>query len=83
MERQIKLVVRNRKNAGFFKSAVGAAVGDIITSLIATTTQASIHAFDNFNAIQRYAKKVKAHPEQWLPWCYESALLKQQEQQAS
>jgi hypothetical protein len=30
MGQQIKLVVRNRKNAGVFKSAVGADVGDII-----------------------------------------------------
>lgn len=58
MEQHLNLVARNRKNAHFFKSAVGAAVGDVITSLIAT-------------ALQRNQDSVKANPELWMPWCFE------------
>jgi hypothetical protein len=36
MEGQLKLVVRNRKNAYFYKTLAGASVADVITSLIAT-----------------------------------------------
>ena len=36
MEAQLKLVVRNRKNAMFYKTLTGAGIGDIITSMIAT-----------------------------------------------
>ena len=74
MEQQLKLIVRNRKNAGFYKTAIGAHVGDIITSLIATCAQAGINAFEYFNAIQRGNDRVKQTPEAWLPWCYEQTL---------
>lgn len=74
MEQQLKLIVRNRKNAGFYKTAIGAHVGDIITSLIATCAQAGINAFEYFNAIQRDNERVKQTPEDWLPWCYEKTL---------
>ena len=68
METQLKLVVRNRKNAYFYKTLAGAGVADVITSMIATGDQAGINVFDYFNAIQRNAEVVKAHPENWLPW---------------
>ena len=68
MEGQLKLVVRNRKNAGFFKSGTGAAVGDVITSLVATCAQNGLNPFDYLNRLQRNAEDVKAHPEKYLPW---------------
>jgi hypothetical protein len=68
MEQQLKLVARNRKNAHFFKTAVGAAVGDVLTSLIATSARAGINAFDYLNALQCNQVSVKAHPELWMPW---------------
>lgn len=74
MEQQIKLVVRNRKNASFFKSAVGAEVGDVITSIIATVSCAGVNLLDYLNTIQRHADSVKLNPELWLPWCYEEMI---------
>lgn len=71
MEQQIKLIVRNRKNASFFKTAVGADVGDVITSVIATAARAGANVFHYLNALQRNSHSVKASPELWLPWCYE------------
>ena len=43
MERGLKLPIRNRKNAMFFKSAAGAAIADVITSVIATCAFAGIN----------------------------------------
>jgi transposase len=71
MEAQLKLVVRNRKNAYFYKTLAGAGVADVITSMIATGDLAGINVFDYFNAIQRNAAAVKAHPEYWRPWNYD------------
>ena len=72
MEAMLKLIVRNRKNAGFFKTGSGAAIGDVITSLIATATEASANPVDYFNVLQRNTDDVKAHPEKYLPWNYQA-----------
>jgi len=74
MEAMLKLVVRNRKNAMFFKTGVGAAVADVITSVIATSAEAGVNVFGYFNALQRHATLVKNSPGNWLPWNYEKQL---------
>ena len=71
MEQALKLIVRNRKNAYFYKTPAGAAISDVITSLIATAMQAGINVFDYFNVIQRHSQAVKEQPEKWLPWNYD------------
>ena len=70
MERHLKLIVRNRKNALYFKTAAGAAIGDVITSIIATCASAGVNVLDYLNAVQRHQDAVKASPDQWLPWNY-------------
>jgi hypothetical protein len=74
MEQQLKLIVRGRKNAGFYKTQAGASVSDVITSLIATAARAGINVFDYFNAIQSHQEAVKANPEKWLPWNYQQKI---------
>ena len=74
MEQALKLIVRNRKNAYFYKTPAGAAISDVITSLIATAMQSGINVFDYFNAIQRHSQLVKEQPEKWLPWNYEQSI---------
>jgi len=71
METMLKLIVRNRKNAYFYKTPAGAAISDVITSCIATAMQADINVFDYLNAIQLHRVAVKANPDNWLPWNYE------------
>ena len=71
MEAQLKLVVRDRKNAMFHKTLSGAAIGDVITSMIATASQANINVFEYFNWLQRENKRVVADPEYYLPWNYQ------------
>ncbi len=70
MEAILKLIVRNRKNAYFYRTLAGAAISDVITSSIATAMQAGVNVFDYFNAIQRNSEAVKKNPMNWLPWNY-------------
>jgi len=73
-EQALKLVIRGRKNALFFKTLAGAGVADVITSVVATAHEAGINSFDYLVALQRHADAVKQQPEQWLPWNYQTAL---------
>lgn len=70
IEAMLKIVVRDRKNAMFHKTLTGANIGDVITSMIATGSEAGINVFEYFTHLQKNAKKVKDHPEQYLPWNY-------------
>lgn len=70
IEAMLKIVVRNRKNAMFHKTLLGATIGDVITSVIATASEAGINVFDYFTTLQRESEQVKANPEKYLPWNY-------------
>ena len=70
MEAQLKLKIRNRKNAMFYKTLSGASISDVITSIIATAGKAGINVFNYFNLLQREREKVMANPEKYLPWNY-------------
>lgn len=70
IERLIKLIVRARKNSLFFKTAVGADISDIITSILAICNENEVNAFHYLNAVQRNQAAVKASPEKWYPWNY-------------
>jgi hypothetical protein len=64
------IVVRDRKNAMFKKTLLGANIGDVITSMIATASESGINVFEYFTTLQREAVQVKANPENYLPWNY-------------
>lgn len=70
IEAMLKIVVRDRKNAMFHKTLLGANIGDVITSVIATASESGINVFDYFITLQREAAQVKANPENYLPWNY-------------
>jgi len=74
MEQALKLVIRNRKNALFFKTLAGAAIADVLLSLIATAAQAKINVFEYLIVLQQHAQAVKQNPQQWLPWNYQNTL---------
>ncbi len=71
VESVIKIVVRDRKNSMFRKTELGATIGDVITSMIATASEAGINVFEYFITLQRDKLKVKANPENYLPWNYQ------------
>ena len=70
IEAMLKIIVRDRENAMFHKTLLGATIGDVITSVIATGSEAGINVFDYFTTLQREKEQVKAHPENYLPWNY-------------
>jgi len=74
MEQALKLIIRGRKNALFFKTPAGAAIADVITSVVATAHHAGINAFDYLVALQRHTDAVKRQPEHWLPWNYQATV---------
>ena len=74
MEAMLKLIIRGRKNALFFKTLAGAAISDVLTSLMATCQQAGINAFEYLIVLQRHAEAVRQQPQLWLPWCYVDTL---------
>ena len=70
IEAMLKIVVRDRKNAMFHKTLHGATIGDIITSMIASASEAGINVFEYFTTLQREKSQVRANPERYLPWNY-------------
>jgi transposase len=51
----------------FHKTLLGATIGDVITSMIATGSEAGVNVMDYFTLLQREQKQAKAHPENYLP----------------
>lgn len=70
IESQLKLIVRDRKNAMFHQTEVGAGIADIITSMIATCSLSEVNVFEYLQWLQRESETVKVEPEKYLPWCY-------------
>jgi hypothetical protein len=53
MEEKLKIVIRGRKSAHFYKTIKGAHVANVLISLIATTDQAHKNVFDYLQELQR------------------------------
>ncbi len=70
MEEKLKLIIRVRKTAHFFKTANGAGVSNVLTSIIATTYGADENVYDYLRTLQQYADQLKVNPSAWLPWRY-------------
>lgn len=83
VERKLRLPVRLRDNAPFFKNNVGAAWAETIWTVGDTALDHGVNVFDYFNAIQRHAADVRLNPHLWLPWAYQErlAFLRQAERQ--
>ena len=67
VERALKLAIRVRKNALFYKSRYSAALSGAITSLIYTCTYANVNPATYLTALQKNAEAVTKNPEHWLP----------------
>lgn len=73
-EQILKRIVLNRKNAMFYKSQVGAWIGDIFTSIIHTCYLDKINPMDYLIKLQEYESQMKQYPEKWMPWNYQKTL---------
>jgi transposase len=67
-ERALKVPILNRKNAYFFKTPRGAAVGDVWMSLIQTASAAGLNPFHYLTGLQKQACRVALSPRDFLPW---------------
>jgi len=76
VERALKLVVLHRKNALFFRTEHGAAIGDIIFSFVKTCHLNGVSTWNYLVSLVRYAREVRQNPSQWLPWNYASDEVK-------
>jgi transposase len=73
-ERLVKRSILHRKNSLFFKTSLGAFVGDIIMSLVETAKAANKNPYHYLVEIHKNKKLVKMNPELFLPWNYEANL---------
>ncbi len=76
MEETLKLMIRNRKTAHFFKTVNGAGVANVLTSIIATAMRAKVNLFEYLTILQRHQAEVASDPKAWLPWDYQNTLQK-------
>ena len=72
-ERALKKAILNRKNAMFYKTQRGAAVGDLFMSIIHTCELNSINPFDYLVALKENISQIKV-PSDWMPWNYKDTL---------
>jgi len=73
-ERALKRAILHRKNALFFKSEIGARVGDVFMSLIHTTELSGVNPFDYLTGLLRHTREVADRADAWMPWNYRKAL---------
>lgn len=76
VERALKKAILHRKNALFFRSELGAHVGDLFMTLIYTAELHGESPFDYLTALQRHAEAMADDPAAWLPWRYRDTLAR-------
>jgi hypothetical protein len=75
VERLLKKCVLRRKNSLFYKTQVGAWIGDVLMSVIETARLNGANPFEYLVELQTHASRVRARPEAWLPWNYQQTLM--------
>ncbi len=73
-ERALKKAILHRKNSLFYRSQLGARVGDVFMSLIHTAELCEVAPFDYLVALLRNHQSVAATPAAWMPWSYQATL---------
>ena len=81
-ERVLKLAVLNRKSSLFYRTEHGAAIGDILMSLIESCRLNGESPWDYLLSVYREARAVRREPEKWLPWNYREKVRGQPPPQA-
>jgi len=72
-ERILKYLIRLRKTSSFFKTELGAFLGGMIQSILATARDSGNEA-EYLLAILEHPEKVISAPENWLPWNYQTTM---------
>ncbi len=76
VERTLKMAIRHRNNSLFFKSELGALMGDVYMSVIYTAELAGENGLQYLTELMRHEKAVAADPVAWLPWNYRATLAR-------
>jgi transposase len=76
VERSLKKAILNRRNALFYKTLNGAAVGDLFMSLIHTCELTGTNPFDYLTKLLRHSEELKRSPSEWMPWNYRETLAR-------
>ena len=66
-ERTLRICVRLRETARFFRNPIGASVADTLLTVGGTAQACDANLMDYFVAAQRHADDVRQHPELWVP----------------
>ena len=74
IERALKIAIRSRKSALFYRTPYSANIGGMLTSIIYTCHLAGENPLHYLTVLQRYSDEVRQNPEGWLPWNYKEAL---------
>ncbi len=74
VERALKIPIRVRKGAMFYKTLHGATISNILTSLIMTASLCDENPVDYLVALQENKAAVFANPDAWIPWRYRATL---------
>lgn len=74
LEQALKIPIRNRKAAMFYKTELGAEVGGYAQSLIFTAAQNGINPHDYLTTLIKHEEAVIKNPSDWLPWNYKDRL---------
>ena len=74
VERALKIAIRNRKAAMFYRTTYSAGIGGMITSLIYTCDLAKQNPHYYLTALQKHHENVVLKPEHWLPWNYQNTM---------
>src|SRR3990167_7293564 len=74
VERSLKVAIRDRKNAMFYKTLHGATIGNILTSLIETARLSNVNPVDYLVALQDNKSAVHKNSADWVPWTYQKTL---------
>ncbi len=79
VERALKIAIRARKSAMFYRTRYSAHIGGMLTSIIYTCELNNVNAYDYLTVLQKYEPEIRANPRQWLPWNYKQNFSATQE----
>jgi hypothetical protein len=73
-ERALKKAILHRKNSMFYKTRIGARLGDLFMSIFYTCQLNKINPLHYMNTVCEHHAEVVDNPERWLPWNYQQAV---------
>ncbi|MGI6300533.1 MAG: IS66 family transposase [Verrucomicrobiota bacterium] len=73
-ERALKKAILHRKNSKFYKTWIGARLGDLFMSIFYTCQLNKTNPLHYMKTVCEHHAEVVDNPEQWLPWNYQQAV---------